>query len=209
MRREESEMIAKIVWARGDERQRVGTQCQSSCRATFPPRQVTQGEQQNAVWRQSWKSKVSVAYSINPILIRQVYWHNKIPCQRGSPVFARRHSLCAQGSAFCTQLSPGPVSFLEVAAAIGIVLRLCPSPKDREGVLGRNPEQSICLIIPSLFAQGGKPTCRTPLHCRKENCRLKKNCCQWMFGQGNILQWEVPGHAMTRSPDYIWAAIVL
>jgi len=48
---------------------------------------------------------------------------------------------------------------------IWIALGLSPSQNDWEGMLGENPEQNICLIIPNLFTEGEKPTSQMPLHC--------------------------------------------
>lgn len=200
--RVESEMVTRIVWGRGDERQRVEMQCQMGCTGTSSHSRKPAKHGMEAIMKT--KGEHCLQYQPNPN-------PPGLPAQWNilSKVQPRVFVVTLVQRAFCTQLSPGLPSFLVVSAAIWTALRLCPSPKDREGVLGGNPQQGICVIIPGLFMEGEKLTCQMPLHGQKENCRLKKKRCQWIFGQGSILQWDVPGHAMTWSPDCIWAAIVL
>lgn len=136
----------------------------------------------------------------HPVLIHQVYWHNKISCCRCNPMFSWWCLLSMQGNAFRTQLSPGLASFLLVSAVIWIALHLSPSRKDQEGVLGGNPEQSICLIIPSLFTEGEKLTCQMPLRCRKENADSKRNIVREYLGKGAF--------CTGKSPDMPWYEIL-
>lgn len=101
-----------------------------------------------------------------------------------------------QGSAVCTHLSPGQVSFLVVPALVD--LDWPPPLPDTEGPggsVGRKSRAKHLFDNPNFIYKGREGDLSDTIALLKENCRLNKNCCQ--LGQGSILQWEVPGHAVT------------